>query len=137
MVKLVKKLTLCSFELLRLCVLGLADVSVEIEYTEPPPQDGSTTVEIDYSEPPPPGGSDEMEYFEIKDEDDNVEIEYSEPQDDSDYYEPEWSGEDCSEEELAMANVGRGAGSCNKDCDCPDCAPFCSLKGENITLDML
>ena len=69
---MVKKLTLCSFELLRLCVLGLADVSVEIEYTEPPPQDGSTTVEIDYSEPPPPGGSDEMEYFEIKDQDENM-----------------------------------------------------------------
>ena len=66
LVKLVKKLTLCSFELLRLCVLGLADASVKIEYTEPPPQDGSTTVEIDYSEPPPPGGSDEMEYFEIR-----------------------------------------------------------------------
>ena len=85
--------------------------SVEIE-----PQDGS--VEIDYSEPQ--DGSGEIEEFE--------------PQDDSEYYEPEWSGEDCSEEEFAMANVGRGAGSCNKDCDCPDCAPFCSLKGENITL---
>ena len=92
--------------MLRLFVLGLAADSVEIE-----PQDGS--VEIDYSEPQ--DGSGEIEEFE--------------PQDDSDYYEPEWSGEDCSEEELAMANVGRGAGSCNKDCDCPDCAPFCSLQG--------
>ena len=108
----------------------MADGSVENEYTEPPAQDGSTSVEIDYSEPPPQDGSDEMEYFEIKDQDDNVEIEYSEPQDDSEYYEPEWSGEVCSEEEFAMANVGRGAGSCNKDCDCPDCAPFCSLKGK-------
>ena len=84
----------------------MAADSVEIE-----PQDGS--VEIDYSEPQ--DGSGEIEEFE--------------PQDDSEYYEPEWSGEDCSEEELAMANVGRGAGSCNKDCDCPDCAPFCSLQG--------
>ena len=87
-------------------MLGLADDSVEIE-----PQDGS--VEIDYSEL----------------QDDSGEIEGFEPHDDSEYYEPEWSGEDCSEEELAMVDVGRGAGSCNKDCDCPDCAPFCSLQG--------
>ena len=107
------KLNLPELRTLRLCVLGLSDDSVEIDFSEPPPSDGS--IEMEYSEP------------QVQDE--NVEIEYSEPQDDSDYYEPEWSGEDCSEEELAMANVGRGAGSCNKDCDCPDCAPFCSLQG--------
>ena len=26
-------------------------------------------------------------------------------------------------------NVGRGSGSCNTDCDCPPCAPFCSNSG--------
>ena len=26
-------------------------------------------------------------------------------------------------------DVGRGAGSCNSDCDCPLCAPFCSTSG--------
>ena len=26
-------------------------------------------------------------------------------------------------------DVGRGSGSCNSDCDCPLCAPFCSTSG--------
>ena len=26
-------------------------------------------------------------------------------------------------------NVGRGSGSCNTDCDCPLCAPYCSTSG--------
>ena len=26
-------------------------------------------------------------------------------------------------------DVGRGSGSCNSDCDCPLCAPFCSTWG--------
>ena len=44
-----------------------------------------------------------------------------------DYYEPVWSGRGCREEETV--DVGRGSGSCNSDCDCPLCAPFCSTSG--------
>ena len=44
-----------------------------------------------------------------------------------DYYEPVWSGKRCREEETV--DVGRGAGSCNSDCDCPLCAPYCSTSG--------
>ena len=44
-----------------------------------------------------------------------------------DYYEPVWSGRGCREEETV--DVGRGSGSCNSDCDCPLCAPFCSTWG--------
>merc|ERR1711874_519233 len=43
------------------------------------------------------------------------------------YYEPVWSGKRCREDE--SVDVGRGAGSCNSDCDCPLCAPFCSTSG--------
>merc|ERR1711936_692868 len=41
-----------------------------------------------------------------------------------DYYEPVWSGKRCREDE--SVDVGRGSGSCNSDCDCPLCAPYCS-----------
>merc|ERR1711953_1112403 len=44
-----------------------------------------------------------------------------------DYYEPVWSGRGCREEE--SVDVGRGSGSCNSDCDCPLCAPYCSTSG--------
>ena len=43
------------------------------------------------------------------------------------YYEPVWSGRRCREDEAVI--VGRGSGSCNTDCDCPLCAPFCSRSG--------
>jgi len=43
------------------------------------------------------------------------------------YYEPEWSGRGCRPGETV--DVGRGSGSCNTDCDCPLCAPFCSKSG--------
>merc|ERR1711936_650423 len=43
------------------------------------------------------------------------------------YYEPVWSGKRCREEETV--DVGRGSGSCNSDCDCPLCAPYCSSSG--------
>merc|ERR1711997_455112 len=43
------------------------------------------------------------------------------------YYEPVWSGKRCREEETV--DVGRGSGSCNSDCDCPLCAPYCSTSG--------
>merc|ERR1711936_1345209 len=44
-----------------------------------------------------------------------------------DYYEPVWSGKRCREDE--SVDVGRGSGSCNSDCDCPLCAPYCSTSG--------
>ena len=44
-----------------------------------------------------------------------------------DYYEPVWSGRGCREDETV--DVGRGSGSCNSDCDCPLCAPYCSNPG--------
>ena len=43
------------------------------------------------------------------------------------YYEPVWSGRGCRPGETV--DVGRGSGSCNTDCDCPLCAPFCSKSG--------
>merc|ERR1711874_957086 len=43
------------------------------------------------------------------------------------YYEPVWSGQNCGEDE--SVDVGRGTGSCNSDCDCPLCAPYCSTSG--------
>ena len=43
------------------------------------------------------------------------------------YYEPKWSGRGCRPGETV--DVGRGSGSCNTDCDCPLCAPFCSRSG--------
>ena len=63
------------------------------------------------------------------------------------FYEPVWSGERCSEQD--KVDVGRGSGwlslllysehpvsanvsilgSCNTDCDCPPCSPFCSTSG--------
>merc|ERR1712045_581683 len=42
-------------------------------------------------------------------------------------YEPVWSGRGCREDE--RVDVGRGSGSCNTDCDCPLCAPYCSTSG--------
>jgi len=41
------------------------------------------------------------------------------------FYEPVWNGLECK----VPVNVGRGLGSCNTDCDCPLCAPFCSTAG--------
>ena len=41
------------------------------------------------------------------------------------YYEPVWNGKGCKD----PVDVGRGPGSCNTDCDCPLCAPFCSKHG--------
>ena len=41
------------------------------------------------------------------------------------YYEPVWNGKGCKD----PVDVGRGKGSCNTDCDCPLCAPFCSTSG--------
>merc|ERR1712130_526659 len=45
----------------------------------------------------------------------------------SDWYEPSWSGVACRSGE--KVDVGRGTGSCNTDCDCPSCSPFCSKSG--------
>ena len=41
------------------------------------------------------------------------------------FYEPVWNGLECK----VSVDVGRGQGSCNTDCDCPLCAPFCSRDG--------
>ena len=41
------------------------------------------------------------------------------------YYEPVWNGKGCKD----PVDVGRGKGSCNTDCDCPLCSPFCSTSG--------
>ena len=46
---------------------------------------------------------------------------------DQEWYEPVWSGERCRESD--SVDVGRGSGSCNTDCDCPLCSPFCSRAG--------
>ena len=49
------------------------------------------------------------------------------PDNDEKYYEPVWSGVVCGEEDAV--DVGRGSGSCDTDCDCPLCAPYCSTAG--------
>jgi len=41
------------------------------------------------------------------------------------YYEPVWNGKCCKD----PVDVGLGKGSCNTDCDCPLCSPFCSTSG--------
>ena len=42
-------------------------------------------------------------------------------------YRPKWNGRQCGSQDTV--DVGRGKGSCNTDCDCPRCAPFCSKYG--------
>ena len=38
-----------------------------------------------------------------------------------------WNGNACTGSDTV--DVGRGAGSCNSNTDCPCCAPFCSTSG--------
>ena len=38
-----------------------------------------------------------------------------------------WNGKACTDSDTV--DVGRGAGSCNSNTDCPCCAPFCSASG--------
>jgi len=45
----------------------------------------------------------------------------------SKWYEPTWSGVRCNNDDTV--DVGNGPGSCNSDCDCPSCAPFCNNYG--------
>ena len=42
-------------------------------------------------------------------------------------YEPMWNGEMCGPG--LEVDVGRGPGSCNSDCDCLPCSPFCNSGG--------
>ena len=61
------------------------------------------------------------------------EYDYGNDSENGTYYEPEWSGERCTREELAAAaGEDRTPGTCVTDCDCPDCAPFCSFRGKII-----
>ena len=40
---------------------------------------------------------------------------------------PVWNGKTCGDADAV--DVGRGTGTCNDNCDCPPCAPFCSSGG--------
>ena len=65
------------------------------------------------------------------DVDGSGEYDYGNDSENVTYYEPEWSGERCTQEELtAAAGEDRTPGTCVTDCDCPDCAPFCSFRGK-------
>lgn len=43
------------------------------------------------------------------------------------WFEPEWNGEECAPGH--EVDVGRGPGSCDSDCQCQPCAPFCNAQG--------
>ena len=45
-----------------------------------------------------------------------------------------WNGKTCTHDD--KVDVGRGAGSCNSNNDCPCCAPFCSKEGYCQTHDL-
>merc|ERR1712137_1511839 len=49
---------------------------------------------------------------------------------DEDIFEPEeWTGEPCTKEEFiewGLEHENRGPGSCQWDCDCPPCSPYCN-----------